>query len=134
MQPVTPTISEIATAYVAYCQSNDEAFKWSSSAVIDIWLEKRWDDLWQLVWLIALLPQDIDDQTLATISAGPLEDLLGKAGPAYIDQVLALAKRTPRLSRMLTGVWRNAIEEPVWGKVVQFCRKSPNPIDGTYPF
>jgi hypothetical protein len=132
MQPTSPTIDDIAAAYLAFLRTNDTDSEWASSAAIDLWLEARWEDLWQLVKTVALLPEAIDDQTLATFAAGPVEDLLAKA-PAYADQVLELAASTPRLARMLTGVWRNAIEPEIWDKVVTFCRTVPDPIDGTYP-
>ena len=134
MSPESPTIEDIAHAYIKYCHKNDGAYEWSSSATIDIWLDARWPDLWDLVKTISLTLYDIDDQTLALIAAGPLEDLLAKAGPTYIDQVIAEAKLNPRLAVMLTGVWRNSMEADVWEKVVNFCRKVPNPIGGKYAF
>jgi len=134
MQPLTQNHSEIAAAYVEYLRSHDPALQWSFDAAVDYWLEERWDDLWELVKAISVLPQDIDDKTFATVSAGALEDLLDKAGPAYIEQVLDFAGQTPRLGRMLTGVWPSSIEPEVWARVVEFCRKVPNPIDGTYRY
>jgi hypothetical protein len=134
MQQIDPSISDLASAYVAYLQSKDEALQWSSFEVLDLCLEGPWDRLWQLVQALALLPDEPDPVVLATIAAGPLEDLLAKAGPEYISAVESLALTTPRAARMLTGVWRSSIAPDVWDRVVRFCRKVPNPLDGTYAY
>ena len=76
----------------------------------------------------------IDVHCLAVIAAGPCEDLICKAGPLYIDRVIAEAKCNPRFGRILTGVWGRRADPAVWARVVQFCRAFSDPIDGKYAF
>lgn len=134
MQQIDRSMSELATAYVAYLQTKDKALEQASFDVMDLSFGDSSDRLWQLVQAIALLPEEPDPIVLATIAAGPLEDLLNKAGPEYITAVEDFAQRTPRAARMLTGVWPSSIDPAVWKRVVAFCRKVPDPIDGTYAF
>ena len=130
----SPSVNEIAVNYVAYLTTKDESLEWASFATSDFWLDERWDDLWQAIQIIALLPDDIDNISLATIAAGLVEDLLSKNGAPYIDRVLAFSAQTPRMAKMLTGVWPSSIEPAIWQRVVEFCRKVPDPIDGTYQY
>lgn len=126
-------MDEVAAAYITALRSDDESAE-ARSIPIDYWLDSRWDDLWLLIRAISGLPGEIDNLTLATVAAGPLEDLLSKAPASYADQVLAEARSSPRLAKMLTGVWRSSIAPETWERVVEFCRKVPDPIDGTYQY
>ncbi|WP_425492566.1 DUF6869 domain-containing protein [Lysobacter changpingensis] len=126
-------VNEVAAAYIAALASGDEDAQ-ARSIPIDYWLDSRWDDIWLLLQAISELPGEIDNLTLATVAAGPLEDLLSKAPASYADQVLTAAYRSPRMARMLTGVWRSSIAPETWERVVEFCRKVPEPIDGTYRY
>jgi hypothetical protein len=132
MSPSEATAEEVATAYIAFLRSAEGEPEWVGSVPVEYWIDGRWDDLWLLVKAVAELPEEIDDTTLAAIAAGPLEDLLSKAPAAYAERVLAAAPHSPRLARMLTGVWRSSIDAGIWDKVVDFCRKVPDPIDGVY--
>jgi hypothetical protein len=134
MVPTTKNIAEIATAYVGYLSSESEELQWASFAVIDMWLENRWDDTWELIKLVASFPKPLDGVPLATFAAGPVEDLLNKAGPAYIDRIEDFASENETMARMLSGVWPSSIEPAVWERVVTFCRKTSNPIDGDYRY
>jgi hypothetical protein len=52
--------------------------------------------------LVAASP---DDQVLAAVAAGPLEDLLGRWADLLIDRVEVQARRDAKFRRCLTGVW-----------------------------
>ena len=52
--------------------------------------------------LIDLAP---DDYVLASVAAGPLEDLLGLHPYAFIDRVEQRARSHQRFRRCLSGVW-----------------------------
>ena len=135
MPHIEPSIIALAAAYVeALCSKEKAALQQASSEVLDLCMDGPWDQLWQLVQALALLPDESDPVVLATIAAGPLEDLLAKAGPEYIAAVEDLARSTPRAARMLTGVWPSSIEPAVWDRVVTFCRTVPNPLDGIYAY
>ena len=46
-----------------------------------------------------------DDQSLANVAAGPLEDLLKREPQRFIDRVELQTRRDPKFRRCLTGVW-----------------------------
>ena len=54
------------------------------------------------------------------LSAGPLEDLLARHGPAFIDRIEDEASRNPRFRHLLGGVWKNSMTDEVWSRV-QAC-------------
>lgn len=125
---------EFVKSYLQSLKRDDREYEEYGFYVIDLDLDHRWDDLWKLLKLVAELECDIESSILATIAAGPLEDLLNGAGLQFIDRIMALAKSNRRFAKMLTGVWRSDIEPEVWAVVVDFCRKYDDPIDVTYQF
>ncbi len=129
-----PSIANLAKTYVAYLHSDDAALQWASDEVMDLSMEGPWERLWQLIQAIVALPDEPELEVLAYIAAGPLEDLLDKAGPDYISAVEELARSNARAARMLTGVWQSSMHPAVWQRVVTFCRNVPDPIDGVYRY
>lgn len=89
----------------------------------DFWAADRMRDLvsgdpetaWQVIDVIWRLDQS--DRALANLAAGPVEDLLAHHGEAFIDRITLLARREPVFRKLLGGVWRNNIAEPVWQKL-----------------
>lgn len=53
----------------------------------------------------ALLRRAPDEDGVALVAAGPLEDLLHWHGDELVDQVARLAGQDPRFARALAGVW-----------------------------
>ena len=82
------TNAEIAAAYLAYAKDQGEANQWAADSVMDLTYEDRWDDLWDIVLAMSRDPADVDLGALAFVAAGPVEDLICQAGPAYIDRIL----------------------------------------------
>jgi len=128
------TNAEIAAAYLAHAKDQSEASRWAIYSVMDMTLEDRWDDLWEVILAMSRDPADVDVGALAIVAAGPVEDLICKAGPAYIDRILHEAKFNSRFGRLLTGVWLQRAEPAVRERVVTFCRAFADPIDGEYRF
>lgn len=126
------TNAEIAAAYLAYAKDQGEANQWAADSVMDLTYEDRWDDLWDIILAMSRDPADVDVGALAFVAAGPVEDLICKAGPAYIDRILHEAKSNARLGRLLTGVWLRRADPAVRERLVAFCRAFPDPIDGEY--
>lgn len=58
-----------------------------------------------------------DDLERAQLAAGPLEDLLAKHGPAFIDRIEKTASNSGDFRELLVGVWRNGIAYPVWQRM-----------------
>ena len=131
---VNSSTSDLAESYISYLQTNDEALQWAAMEIVDLGILGPWDRLWELVQYVATREADPGTKVLASIAAGPLEDLLSNAGPDYIDRVEQLARKNPRASHMLTGVWKSNIEPAVWDRIVTWCRAVPNPLDGVYGY
>ena len=125
---------EIADAYLAEAKGPKPKWGWATVHVMDLSFEDQWDDVWKI--LLALVRRDeiIDTARLAYISAGPLEDLVCKAGPEYIDRVEHEAKFNRQFGKLLTGVWLRGAEPEVRERVVKFCRAFSDPIDGEYRY
>jgi hypothetical protein len=93
---------------------------WAISQVMDWSLEGEAELLWRFILLT--YERNISDRVVAVLAAGPLEDLLSKHGPLYIDRVEQLAQADERFNHLLGGVWRLSMTDDVW-KRVQAVRK-----------
>jgi hypothetical protein len=58
-----------------------------------------------LAFVFAALEQAETAKQEAYLAAGALETLLKRHGPSVIDRVQAAARRDPKLTRCLSGVW-----------------------------
>lgn len=56
---------------------------------------------------------------LGVLAAGPLEDLLGYHGSAFIDRVEIEARGNQVFAHTLGGVWEAQIAEDIWTRVQQ---------------
>jgi len=75
---------------------------WAWEAVHALVCERP-EEAWLLILrLVELSP---DERMLATVAAGPLEDLLGLHSHAFIDRVEERARTDARFRRCLSGVW-----------------------------
>jgi hypothetical protein len=110
------------------------ASEWALHGVLDLTVERRWDVLWQVLVSIARRDDDIAPEVLAVVAAGPLEDLVCKAGPDFIDRIEREAKLSRRFGFLLTGVWPSRATPEIRERVLKFCRAFPGPMDGTYRF
>ena len=127
-------IPELAETYIRHSRTKDESLDLASMEVVDMCAFGPWDRLWEFVQYIANRDEDPGTELLALVAAGPLEDLLSKAGHEYIGPVRDLVLSNPRAARMLTGVWKSDIDPNIWDWVVNFCRAVPDPLDGTYAY
>ena len=55
--------------------------------------------------LLALIDRAPDEESLAYVAAGPLEDMIRKRHDQFGDRILGEARRSPRFRYALTGVW-----------------------------
>lgn len=85
------------------------------------WHEFDWavQDYPELAWqaIVTALEQPRMEAHLGLLAAGPLEDLLSKHGPAFIDRVEALARADPKFAWVLGGVWQHTMPESLWLRV-----------------
>ncbi len=81
--------------------ANDEHF-WAWELVhdaVDNDPEKGWDLIKDLV------EKCPNDNVLADIAAGPLENLMKKYGETFIDRIETFANESEQFRKCLTGVW-----------------------------
>ncbi len=81
--------------------TNDEDF-WAWELVHDAVVndpEQGWG------WIKGLVENCPNDQVLANIAAGPLEDLLARNGQVFIDRIEIFANDSELFKKCLTGVW-----------------------------
>jgi hypothetical protein len=60
---------------------------------------------------------DQSEFILANIAAGPVEDLLSKHGPQFIERIEQLARRDPVFRKLLGAVWRCGMAKDVWDRI-----------------
>jgi uncharacterized protein DUF6869 len=87
---------------------------WAFEALYDLVSEDP-EAAWPMI--LQILRLDHSPSVMENLSAGPLEDLLAKHGPAFIDRVEAEAARDPIFAKLLGGVWQNRMTDEVWARV-----------------
>ena len=92
-----------------------EAYSWSYGALKEVCAEMPAIGL-RLIQEI--LKRDRDFDLIPVLAAGPLEDLLVQHGPEVIDEIEQLARQDAEFAKLLGGVWRNAMAQTVWDRVV----------------
>ena len=128
------TAQGIADAYLSHFRDKSPATEWALDTLQDFTLHQRWEEVWQVLLAIARGEKELEPEALAYVAAGPLEDIICRAGPEFIDRVEHEAKFNRQFGRLLTGVWPTRAHAAVRERVVKFCRAFPNPIDGQYSF
>jgi hypothetical protein len=113
-------LKEIVDAWIAATEAEEgspeyEANWWAISQVIDWSLDREGEQLWQFI--TAAYKRDRSPRIVGALAAGPLEDLLAKQGPGFIDRVEELARKDPDFNYLLGGVWRNAMTDDIWQRV-----------------
>ncbi len=87
---------------------------WAFEALDDL-LSEDPEEGW--LTILRILQLDQSPSIMENLSAGPLEDLLARHGPAFIDRVEAEAARDATFAKLLGGVWRNEMTDEVWARV-----------------
>jgi hypothetical protein len=123
----------------AYIQRFTREYVWDRDTVLQVIKGEREDNFWafqafddisrsypELCWELILqtLHTPHTDSVKEILAAGPLEDLLARFGPQFIDRVEAKVKEDPEFKDLLGGVWRNSMTEELWARV-QACRGEP---------
>jgi len=97
----TPLVDE----WIAYCLGRSKATdpRLSAWEKVDDLLRRDPEAGWTLT--LELIVAAPDDKVLASVAAGPLEDLLKRDPDRFIERVELQARRDPKFRRCLTGVW-----------------------------
>ncbi|HET6979002.1 MAG TPA: hypothetical protein VFI24_21900 [Pyrinomonadaceae bacterium] len=115
-------LNKIVDAWIAAEQAQQgspehETNWWAVSEVLDWTLEGEGDRLWQFI--VEAYQRDVSDRIIGILAAGPVEDLLAKHGPEFIDRIEDLARKDPKFNHLLGGVWRNTINDEVWQRILR---------------
>jgi hypothetical protein len=73
------------------------------------------DKAWRVILLIWSMDQSIE--TIQSLSAGEIEDLLTRNGIEMIAHIETEARRDPSFARLLGGVWQNRMTDEVWSRL-----------------
>jgi hypothetical protein len=73
----------------------------------------------QKAWRVILLIWSMDQstETMQSLSAGEIEDLLSRNGTEMIPLVEAEARRDSSFAKLLGGVWKNKMTDEVWSRL-----------------
>ncbi|HEY6154720.1 MAG TPA: hypothetical protein VIW07_13350 [Candidatus Udaeobacter sp.] len=88
--------------------------RWSHSE-LDEAAQEDPENTWGAI--LQLVQQDLTDEQLAVLAAGPLEVLLSYHGPAFIDRVEQEAATNKRFDNLLGGVWQLSMSDDIWSRV-----------------
>ncbi len=113
-------VNELSKEWIgAYTKEerNGDDLHWAVECVMNLTYKSNYDDLWNFIK--HTYKQDIPQKIISILAAGPLEDLLSKAGEKYIDDVEELARNDPRFNYLLGGVWQNETSAEVWMRVLK---------------
>jgi hypothetical protein len=107
--------------YIAYGEAplGEENWGWASDRMYSL-LEGVPELAWTLI--VQMVERAPSDASLNFIAASPLEDLLSKDGPLFIDRVEKRAVESTRFRRALGMVWRLGMNEMVWQRVQNAAR------------
>ena len=115
-----PELNRVVEAWIAGHEAENgtpehERNWWAVSAVMDWALNGEADRLW--LFILTAYKRDMSERVVSVLAAGPLEDLLAKHGPMFIERVEQLARQDEKFNSLLGGVWQNTMSDEVWKRV-----------------
>lgn len=110
---------ELVDAWIALQKAERDSAEherlfWAHDALWEMATDRP-EEAWKMI--LAILSRDQSQSTMQNLSAGPLEDLLGYHGVAFIDRVESQARRDPIFAKLLGGVWQNRMPDEIWLRV-----------------
>lgn len=83
--------------------------------------DARWNDADKALSYVAMcVDQSESESFLGFVGAGILEDLLRKPSAAFLDRVVAEARKTPRFRWLLSVPYKVAISKEAWAAIRPF--------------
>jgi hypothetical protein len=112
-------LRSLAAGWIAYWHDPKNEATWDAWNISDDRMTEFVDDapMEALRLILAIHTQDQSVAVMQTLSAGPIEELLTKHGPAMIGVVEIEARKDPSFAKLLGGVWRNRMTEEVWARL-----------------
>lgn len=96
-----PSLSEVVIMYLVHYRTKDESLEWAWH-----YAEKATRNLeGGLSLCLALIEAAENDEELAYVAAGPVEDLLNRVGIPAIEAFEVPARRSLKVRNALAGVW-----------------------------
>jgi len=75
----------------------------------------------EIAWrgILEILKHDLTEEHKALLAGGPLETLLARHGPAFIDRVVTHAQQDSEFNHLLGGVWRQDVPVDIWERIIR---------------
>jgi hypothetical protein len=116
---------ETALAYVTYGRTQSEELFWAFEAATMMAFLQRWDDLWELTLCAIALTPESDNEALAFIAAGSLEDLIRYAAPELESRIMEQIRIDAKFRKTLTGAWARQERADFWRNVTPLLYEFP---------
>ncbi len=116
MAKVNFTDEELVAGYLASIVEGDGVNFWAYEEVTEL-IGTDPERAWRLT--IQMLRQSENELAVATVAAGPLEDLLAWSGPEFINQAESLAVSEPRFRQALAMIYTTRLKPDIRGRVEQ---------------
>lgn len=104
----------IIREYIEYGETEDPEWGWASDRMFSI-LEGAPELAWELI--VELIDRATSEDCLSFFAAGPLEELLSKEGPSFIERVEHRAALNPKFQRAVGMLKRLGMTDDVWARV-----------------
>jgi len=109
-------VERLMTEYIGYGETppGDEKWGWASDRMyqlLDYFPERAWP------LIIEMIDRAPSEDCLSFLAASPLENLLSKDGPAFIDRVEQRAAVNAKFRRALGMLKRLGMTDDVWRRV-----------------
>lgn len=127
---MSPNLNAISDAWFAFHRAHDEIgdlahrtnageeFFWVIEHLCEAARHEP-QECWDAISLIWSRTDKNDMGRLASLAAGPLEDLLVSHGEEVLPWVEQMCLTEPHFKALLQGVWQNAIAANVWERINQ---------------
>jgi hypothetical protein len=103
------TDAEIISGYLAHAKTTTrdgtDAENFDANEELDDLVTDEPERAWPLICEVIRRISPQDEDILAYVAAGPLEDLLVRHPYAFIDRIESLAKNDAHFRRAVSGVW-----------------------------
>lgn len=122
-------LSSLANAWKSYTEAVIKYDIHSPEAQSKFWAFDQFFDLVRnkpleaLEVILIILKMTDDEIVLASLAAGPLEDLLVVHGEEVIDKIIGLAKSDKNFYALLQGVWGNSIDKAIWKRIQELYER-----------
>jgi hypothetical protein len=123
---MAPDPKLLAREWIAYWEEHGRTNRFPDSdisSVLDDLSQHNPEACWAVILeILDTIDARPENPLFQVLAAGELEDLLSDQ-PHIIDRVEAEARRNPKFSLLLGGVWEGGMTPEVWARV-QKCRSS----------